>query len=359
MPIDRYAMWCATATRVTADTHADDPQSPHINLFYEDRASRELSASINVKSKSAISELALYKSENFVHPIVDMLKDHETGIHRIDSRPGGLALDYIRGNLLDLSDGILLPHDIPGRENDLLDLIMPVLQRAAEKRSKIFLFGEPYNDDRGIHAVHMNQGSAGSFSRANGIWQDGGLIVEDADTNRHIAIFLAFGSQAVHTDETRGNALSGSQLVAELLGGARPPSGPGVQPSIPPRPQDPDLIPDDIRVAIVAALVNPEGRENRPDHDGRPELVYLMNRTSAGLSLKDWQLLNRTDEPHRISVDIWVPPGEVRAVTTGSMPLSNQGGTISLLDERGMKVDGVGYTRRQAREAGKVIVFRK
>lgn len=359
MPIDRYTMWCATATRVTAETHADDPQSPHIHLFYDDGTSQNLRVSINVKSQSAISELALYKSENFVHPIVDVLKERERGSHRIDSRPGGLALDYIRGNLLDLSNGILLPHDIPGSENDLLDLIMPILQRAAEKRSRVYLFGESYNDGGGIHAIHMNQGSAGDFARANGVWQDGGLIVEDVDTNRHIAIFLAFGSQAVHTDELRGNALSGSQLVAELLGGVRPPFDPDVQPPIPSRPGEPDLIPDDIRVAIVAALVNPEGRENRPDHDGRPELVYLMNRTPTGLSLKDWQLLNRLNDAHRLSADIWLPPGEVCAVTTSSAPLSNQGGTISLLDERGIKVDGVGYTREEAREVGKVIVFRK
>lgn len=359
MPIDRYTMWCATATRVTAETHDDDPQSPHIHLFYEDGTSQNLRASINVKSRSAISEIALYKSENFVHPIVDALKDRERGSHRIESRPGELVLDYIRGNLLDLSDGILMPHDIPGRENDLLDLIMPVLQRAAEKRSKVYLFGELFSDDSGIHAIHMNQGSAGNFSRANGVWQDGGLIIEDVDTNRHIAIFLAFGSQAVHTDERHGNALPGSQLVVELLGGVRPPFDPDVQPPIPPRPRDPDLIPDDLRVAIVAALVNPEGRENQPDHEGRPELVYLMNRTSTGLSLKDWQLLNRSDEAHRLSADNWLPAGEVCAVTTISAPLSNRGGTISLLDERGIKVDGVGYTREQARESGKVIVFRR
>lgn len=359
MPIGRYSMWCATATHAAAETHADDPESPHIHLFYDDGHSQNLRSSINVKSKSAISELALYKSENFLHPIVDALTGCESGRHRIDSRPGGLALDYIRGNFLDLSDGILLPHDIPGRENDLLDLIMPVLQRAAKKRSKIYLFGEPYNDDGGIHAVHMNQGSAGNFARANGIWQDGGLIVEDADTNRHIAIFLAFGSQAVHTDESHGNALPGSRLVAEILDGARPPADPYVQPPIPPCPQVSDLIPDDICVAIVGALVNPEGRENLPDHEGRPELVFLMNRSSTGLSLKDWQILNRMDVAHRISVDIWVPPGEVRAVTTGFASLSNKGGTISLLDAKGMKVDGVAYTRKQAREAGKVIVFRK
>lgn len=34
MPIDPYGVWCAKAIRVTAETAEDDPDSPHIHLFY-------------------------------------------------------------------------------------------------------------------------------------------------------------------------------------------------------------------------------------------------------------------------------------------------------------------------------------
>ena len=353
MSINRYTMWSAHADRVTAETHEDDPNSPHIHLFYKDNRAETFRASINVKSTAAISELALFKNENFIHPIIAKLKQFELGMHRIDSTPDTVALDYIRGNLLDLTDGILLPHDVPGVENDLLDIVMPVLQRAVNKKSKIYLFGEPYSDNKGIHDVHMNQGSAGSFKKYNGIWQDGGVIIEDADTGRYIAIFLAFGSQAAHTDEEAGNPLPGSQLIAELLGHTRP----DIEPEIPPRP-DPDvLISDDLRVAIIAALVNPEGGENQPGHTGRPELVYLLNRSTEGISLKGWQLLNKADTPHVLSGDIWLAPGEVRCVAPSNAPLSNKGGLITLLDDKGMKVDGVSYTKQQANE-GEIVLFR-
>lgn len=97
--------------------------------------------------------------------------------HVLDKAPGGAALDYIRGNLLSFEDGILLPHDEPGSENDLLDLIMPILETACTKQLKIYLFGEAYSDGKGIHDVHMNQGSLGQYDQYNGVWQDGGLII--------------------------------------------------------------------------------------------------------------------------------------------------------------------------------------
>lgn len=355
MPINPYGVWCAKAVRVTAETSQDDDQSPHIHLFYEDGRGEEYRASINMKSQSAISELAHYRFDNFEHPVLTYLSELTMGWHVLDKAPGGAALDYIRGNLLNFEDGILLPHDVPGSENDLLDLIMPILQTACAKQSKIFLFGEAYSDMKGIHDVHMNQGSAGRFDQYNGVWQDGGLIIEDAYSGRHIGLFLAFGSQAVHTDETTGHALPNSQLVAELLGYERPQPDDEV---VTPRPDDDTIIPDDRRVAIVGALVNPVGPEGQPEHDGRPELVYLMNRTSQGVSLGGWQLLNRNDAAHKLAPDTWLAPGEVRAVTMGATPLANGGGLISLLDSNGLKVDGVSYTGEQGREAGEIILFR-
>jgi len=37
--------------------------------------------------------------------------------------------------------------------------------------------------------------------------------------------------------------------------------------------------------------------------------------------------------------------------------LSNQGGIISLLDERGIKIHGVAYTKAQAKNPGLTIPF--
>lgn len=86
---------------------------------------------------------------------------------------------------------------------------------------------------------------------------------------------------------------------------------------------------DDLRVAIIAALVNPVGAENQPNSTEQPEMVYLLNRSVKGISLGGWSLLNKNDEAHVISSDIWLAPGELRPVTMGQAPLSNSGGLIS------------------------------
>jgi hypothetical protein len=39
------------------------------------------------------------------------------------------------------------------------------------------------------------------------------------------------------------------------------------------------------------------------------------------------------------------------------LALSNKGGVITLLDEQGLKVHGVSYTREQARNPGWTLVF--
>ncbi len=348
MPIDNYGVWVAKPVRVSAERAEQDPDTPHIHLFYDDGSGGNYNnarrASINVKSASELSELVFWLVQNFQHPIMDELRGLDMGFQRIPSRAGGVALDYIRGNLIDLSQGRVLPHDRPGSRDDIIDFVMPELQAAINRNGTVYLFGEPYDDRQGIHDIHMNQGSQGRFKKYNGVWQDGGVIIHFPDEDRFAAIFLAFASQAIHTDEEEGHSLPGSQNLAQLLGHGR--DGGDI------------TIADDLRVAIVAALVNPVGGENQPNATGRPEMVYVLNRSTQGISLGGWSLLNKNDEAHVISDDIWLAPGEVRSVTMGLTPLSNKGGLISLLDENGNKVDGVSYTKDQASKEGELVVFR-
>lgn len=348
MPIDNYGVWVAKPVRVSAERAEQDPNTPHIHLFYDDGSGGNFNnarrASINVKSASELSELVFWLEKDFQHPIVNQLRGREMGFHPIPSKAGGMALDYIRGNLIDLSKGRILPHDQPGTLDDIIDFVMPELQAAINRNAIVYLFGEPYSDRQGIHDIHMNQGSQAQFKKYNGVWQDGGVIIYFPDINLFSAIFLAFASQAVHTDEQTGHSLPGSQNLAQLLGQKHD--------------DDDIIIPDDRRVALVAALVNPVGGENQADSTERPEMVYLLNRSTQGISLGGWSVLNKNDEAHVISDDIWLAPGEVRSVTMGQTPLSNKGGLISLLDKNGNKVDGVSYTKEQADKEGELVIFR-
>ena len=58
------------------------------------------------------------------------------------------------------------------------------------------------------------------------------------------------------------------------------------------------------------------------------------------------------------AADVWLAPGEARSVTMAEVPLSNKGGLITLLDAEGIKVDGVSYTKDQARQEGELVIFR-
>lgn len=355
MPINNYGVWVASPVSVSAERAEQDPQSPHIHLFYDDGSGGNFDgarrASINVKSGSAISELVFWRVQDFQHPLTQQLRSLDKGFHALPSQPGGKALDYIRGNLIDLHQGRILPHDRPGERDDIIDFVMPDLQAAINRNATVYLFGEPYSDRQGIHDVHMNQGSQAQFKGSNGVWQDGGIVIYFPDLDLFTAIFLAFASQAAHTDEVTGHGLPGSQNLAELIG--QGPDQPDEKPD-----DHPPVIADDRRVAIAAALVNPEGGENQPDATGRPEMVYLINRTAQGISLKGWSLLNKNDDSYVLSGDIWLAPGEIQAVTMGGVPLSNKGGLITLLDQNGLKVDGVSYTQAQADAEGELVIFR-
>lgn len=349
MALKEYGVWTAKAVRVTAEGAADDPNSPHIHLFYDDGTGGEYDgarrASINVKSGSAISELVVYIDLNFQHPITEKLAELKPGFLKLENKKNGLALDYIRGNLIkDMKKGRILPHDIPGTENDVLDLIKPLLDAAVARKATVHLFGEPYLPGRqGIHDVHMNQGSTGSFARYNGVWQDGGVFIQNSD-GTYTAILIAFASQAAHTDEVTGNALPGSCNLKQLI--LNEPCGTVVDPV------------EEMNIALVGALVNPIGPEGTPAHTGRPETVWLMNRSPNSVNLKGWSILNKAEQVRQITEDVTLPPGGIHAIEMGNVPLSNKGGLLTLLDNNGIKIDGVSYTKQQAEKEGYVVIFR-
>ncbi len=70
-----------------------------------------------------------------------------------------------------------------------------------------------------------------------------------------------------------------------------------------------------------------------------------------------WRILDAQDKAERITGQI--PIGEARtfALSGKNAQLSNKGGTISLLDARGLKVDGVAYTKADAQREGAGLAF--
>jgi uncharacterized protein YukJ len=299
--------------------------------------------------------------DNFKHPITDKLVSLELGFHPLPSKSGGVALDYIRGNLFNVTQMKPLPYKKPGLDNDLNEVIDLFMQRAINSNEAIlYAFGQRwfpkheqdtdkifgFRPDNGVHDIHMNQGSSGKFQQDNGIYQDGGLLIYFPARNQWVAAFFAFQSQSFHTDDTTGNPLPGvpGQPVPSV-------PTPSPVPSVPAPPPEKVPLPDG-KVRIVAALVNP------PGDDVGKESVTLINTSPDTLDLSGWGLADSLKRKHPLT-EISLDPGAVVTVplTGEDIQLGNGGGIITLLDQDGIKIDGVSYTKEDAKKQGWTIVF--
>jgi hypothetical protein len=149
-----------------------------------------------------------------------------------------------------LSEPVRAPSDAAGAghrprtDNYLADKLDHFVERAAaDPAARIYAFGQRWGPEasirdkvfgflpgNGVHDIHMNLGNSQQFRGDDGVWQDGGLLLRYPTQDQWVAIFLAFQSQAWHTDDRTGHAIPT------------------------PEPGEPDHT-----ARIVAALVNPAG----------------------------------------------------------------------------------------------------
>jgi uncharacterized protein YukJ len=346
MPLKNYGMLKGKAIEVRPGAG----QNPHYQVRIVDDTT-DYRIAINVQSALSPSELEYLIDDRFTHPITAMLQEAPLGFTHITSKPGTTALDYIRGNLFDRTKMRILPFNVPGIDNDLNEKIDGVMQRAvADEEALVYAFGERWGPEQnkkdkyfgflpgnGIHDIHMNQSNVGQFKGDDGVWQDGGVIVYFPGQQQWVAIFLKFQSQGWHTDDKTGHKIG--------------PDEPHVPP-VPIPPQPPPLpTSDDPQglVRIVAALVN---SVQSPE----VEIVTLVNASPRELNLEGWALADTQKNKQKLTGKL--NSGEARAIRVEKpVALSNKGGIITILDETGLKVDGVSYTKAQASNPGWTIVF--
>ena len=313
--------------------------SPHYEVHLIDNTT-DYRIAINVKSALAPSELLYLIVDDFQHPILAKLSTLATGFTALQSVPNAMALDFIRGNLFDAKLMRPLPHNVPGPDNDLNEKIDAYVQRAiGDERASVYAFGERWGPENGvkdkyfgflpgngIHDIHMNQGNSGKFVSDDGVWQDGGLLFHfpsvasagvETVAEKWVAIFLAFQSQCWHTDDQTGH-------------------------SIPEECNDP-IPPITTSVKIVAALVNPEG------DDVGHETVTLINLAPTVVDLSGWFIADKNKNRSVIG-NLLLNAGVTAVVKLDGKgaQLGNSGGIITLLNPKGIKQDGVSYTKEQA-----------
>jgi uncharacterized protein YukJ len=324
--------------------------SPHYQVRLVDEAA-DYRIAVNVNSKLSPSELEYLVDEHFQHPILEGLRALPLGFTPLPSAPGGLALDFIRGNLLKPESMTPLPPNVPGPDNDLNEKIDHVIQQAmSDEQAIVYAFGEPWGPEtikdkffgflpgRGIHDIHMNQGNHASFADQDGPWQDGGILIHFPLRDQWVGIFLKFQSQAWHTDDRTGHTLPG--LILPEPGQQQPGQQPGQQ--------QPAQQPDGL-VRIIAALVNDTQTPER-------ETVTLLNTSPTPVSLEGWALADRNKHTQGLHGEL-APGATQRVLVAKPLELSNQGGLITLLDDHGLKIDGVAYVKAQVRQPGWTLVF--
>lgn len=331
MPLNLYGVLKGKAI----DTRNGQGSSPHFQVEVSDEDLFRIA--INVKSQEKPSTLLYYEDDNFSHPILKDLVNLPFGFQKLESRSGGMALDFIRDNLFDTTQMKLLPPNLPGPDNDLNDLFHKYVEKAISmENSEIYAFGQRWGPEEGvrdnyfgfkpgngIHDIHMNQGNSKKWMDDDGVWQDGGIIFHYPDENRWVAVFLAFQSQSFHTDDTTGHTIP--EIVERLL----------------------EVV--EKRVRIVAALVNPIGTEQRN--------VTILNTTPEPVILDGWKLADRNKMKKELIGTLNAGDSMRIPITEGDFKLPGTGGIITLLDNKGLKVDGVSYTEEDASRKGWTIVF--
>jgi uncharacterized protein YukJ len=335
MPLSDYGVLPARAIDCRREGSSD---TPHYQIHVVDDEGTDYRIAVNVQSQQAPSELLFHVDDDLTHPVTAAAAGLGSSWHPLPSGPGGPNLDYIRANLFEPAQMRLLPPDVAGPDIDLADFLDHYVRRAiADTSARLYAFGQRWGPEaavqdkvfgfrpgNGVHDIHMNQGNSGAFTRDNGVWQDGGLVLHFPGESRWVGIFLAFQSQTWHTDDTTGNAVGGV------------PPAPGVEPAT---------------IQILAAMVNPVGPA--PER----ETVLLLNASPEAVDLTGWRMSDRLKHTCLLPAGPLAAGATLQAPAEDGVQFGNQGGAITVLDAEGLKVAGVSYTAAQAKREGWTIVF--
>ncbi|MGL4766850.1 MAG: DUF2278 family protein [Formosimonas sp.] len=112
------------------------------------------------------------------------------GYHQMPNNADSAALDYVRhlGINKDAQTSAWVSD-----ANFVVGTQLPAFDNLFKNVKRVWVFGQPFTKGLGMHNIHQNQGNVPSYvlqspqgatgedhSKANGIWQDGGVIFEYA-----------------------------------------------------------------------------------------------------------------------------------------------------------------------------------
>ncbi|AGG05514.1 hypothetical protein ABE23_24550 [Bacillus thuringiensis] len=141
MPLKNYGVLKGKVVGYTPPDNND--RTPHFTVNVSDNNNREYEIIINVKSKKRPSDLLYYEGENFHSEQITNLPNLNYGFTKITRNNREIALDYIRGNLLDGCKLVPLPVTAPGEDNDLQDKFLNYMKTSANNpKVDMYTYGE-------------------------------------------------------------------------------------------------------------------------------------------------------------------------------------------------------------------------
>ena len=147
------------------------------------------------------SNLKVYYDENYNcrKRIVRKMLSQKNGIIECHK---DLYLDYIRMKLF--------PHKkmIQMKGFDVTSIYLTgiieknVVQAMNNDDYEVIAFGRIYANGKGLHDIHMNQGSVDKFRKNDASYSDGGLFFRNRRDNKITAVFIAFITQSLNMPES-------------------------------------------------------------------------------------------------------------------------------------------------------------
>ena len=184
------------------DKWYDFDKRAHYHIVAIDSEGKRFDLAVNIGSiyekmnEIVSSNLKVYYDEsyNYRKGIVRKMLLQKNGITECHK---DLYLDYIRMKLF--------PHEkmIQMKGFDVTSIYLTgiieknVVQAMNNDDYEVIAFGRLYTNGKGLHDIHMNQGSVDKFRKNDASYSDGGLFFRNRRDNKITAVFIAFITQSL------------------------------------------------------------------------------------------------------------------------------------------------------------------
>jgi len=189
------------------DKWYDFDKRAHYHIVAMDDEEKRFDLAVNIGSiyekmnEIVSSNLKVYYDESYScrKGIVRKMLLQKNGITECHK---DLYLDYIRMKLF--------PHEkmIQMKGFDVTSIYLTgiieknVVQAMNNDDYEVIAFGRLYANGKGLHDIHMNQGSVNKFRKNDASYSDGGLFFRNKRDNKITAVFIAFITQSLNMPES-------------------------------------------------------------------------------------------------------------------------------------------------------------